>query len=274
MWLNLSLFSLTRKKVYRRPLLYKTAVHWIKVKDAKVADSFPLFAFSFHQKRLKDQSNTVAYLRTSTLHFHSLVIGKARHRSNQITTQTICHPARHQQLYCFEKVYCCLVAPLAAAVVLSTRAITKWADTSSSPRWRTCSTMIRRLKWRAWSCSEMLISTGVWRGRKRNERSTSWKVRIFNRKRLRNRTRNFYDLLQWRKLSATFPSTLNPKFFPKLTTHFCLCLQTLQGLLPAGHHNQSHQARLAIEQIREFQKDLNKYIYLRDLQDNNKQVKF
>ena len=46
----------------------------------------------------------------------------------------------------------------------------------------------------------------------------------------------------------------------------------LKGLLPAGMHNQAHQTKLVIEQIREFRKDLNKYIYLRDLQDNNKQL--
>ncbi|KAI2798843.1 NADP-dependent malic enzyme [Blomia tropicalis] len=46
----------------------------------------------------------------------------------------------------------------------------------------------------------------------------------------------------------------------------------LQGLLPAGVHNQAHQAKLVIDQIREFRKDLNKYIYLRDLQDYNKHL--
>lgn len=46
----------------------------------------------------------------------------------------------------------------------------------------------------------------------------------------------------------------------------------LTGLLPAGIHNQSHQVRLVMEQIRAFQKPLNKYMLLRDLQDMNKQL--
>ena len=50
------------------------------------------------------------------------------------------------------------------------------------------------------------------------------------------------------------------------------CKYKLKGLLPAGIHSQSHQVRLVIEQIRDFKKDLNKYVYLRDLQDNNKQL--
>lgn len=46
----------------------------------------------------------------------------------------------------------------------------------------------------------------------------------------------------------------------------------LTGLLPAGVHSQSHQIRLVMEQIRAFEKPLNKYMFLRDLQDTNKQL--
>ena len=46
----------------------------------------------------------------------------------------------------------------------------------------------------------------------------------------------------------------------------------LKGLLPAGIHNQAHQLKLIVDKVREFKDPLNKYMYLRNLQDHNKHL--